>query len=138
MPRVKKSLDVTPKPLSEVKAKATKKKTKEPELKTRNTYNEETTYKLSKMERETLIRISDDEEKWQCYSNIGKDINKMKKQGWTLLKEDYYRDGSICGAWFETPRRCVSFLNVRKREVSPEVKEKMRKRMTVPKVEPSE
>ena len=82
---------------------------------------------MTKEEQETHISI-DAEGFAVIDTSIPKDINKCKKLGYEIIRENQYEDGSICNVIFKVPRRCISFRNIKKRTISEEQKEKMRKR----------
>ena len=82
---------------------------------------------MTKEEQETHISI-DAEGFAVIYTSIPKDINKCKKLGYEIIRENQYEDGSICNVIFKVPRRCISFRNIEKREISDEQREKMRER----------
>lgn len=67
------------------------------------------TSKLSNAEREThyLIDYETDNTVF-ADTTIIKDYTKMKRQGWTLLKEYVYQDGTLVGGCFQAPRNCLS------------------------------
>lgn len=39
---------------------------------------------------------------------IMKDYTRMQKQGWTLVKQYVYQDGTVVGGCFQASRRCLS------------------------------
>lgn len=82
---------------------------------------------MTKEEQETHISI-DAEGFAVIDTSIPKDINKCKKLGYEIIRENQYEDGSICNVIFKVPRRCISFRNIEKRTISEEQKEKMRER----------
>lgn len=84
--------------------------------------------KLTREEMETHISIDNVEGVAIIDTSVPKDINKCKKLGYEIIRENHYGDGSICSAAFRVPRRCVSFRSIEKREVSEEQREKMRER----------
>lgn len=58
-------------------------------------------------ERETIIRR--DADGLHAWSNIPGDIARMKKQGWTLIREDKH------GAAFTAPDRAITIQKAEKR-----------------------
>lgn len=87
--------------------------------------------KLSKYERETHINIDEVDNMWIAESSIQKDINKFKRNGWTIKSETYYGDGKLCSVIFTAPRNCISIRNVNKikRKLSEEEKVEFSERM---------
>ena len=74
---------------------------------------------LSADERETIFNISYAEDDIVYMdTTILKDYNKAVKQGWELVEQYVYEDGSVCGGQFKAPRRCLSIHNIKKRELS--------------------
>ena len=84
--------------------------------------------KLTREEMETHISIDNVEGYAIIDTSIPKDINKCKKMGYEVIRENLHEDGSICNVIFKAPRRCISFRNIEKREISEEQREKMRER----------
>lgn len=87
--------------------------------------------RLSREEWETHISIDAIEECAIIDTSIPKDINKCRKMGYEVIRENTYEDGSICSVVFKVPRRAISFRSPEKREVSEEQRaaaaERMRK-----------
>ena len=65
--------------------------------------------KLTRAEWETHISIDTVEECAIIDTSIPKDINKCKKLGYEVIRENHYEDGSICNVVFKVPRRAISF-----------------------------
>ncbi|WP_312047521.1 hypothetical protein [Anaerotignum sp.] len=82
--------------------------------------------KLTMDEWETHICIDAIEDCAIIDTSIPKDITKCRKQGYEVVQERYYEDGSICGVIFKVPRRCISFRGLQKRTVSNEQRHKAR------------
>ncbi len=74
--------------------------------------------KLTREEWETHISIDAIEETAIVDTSIPKDITKLKKCGWEVVKENKYPDGSICNVIFKAPKRAISFRNISKLEPS--------------------
>lgn len=64
----------------------------------------------SKQEQETIIRR--DADGLHAWSNIPGDIARMKRQGWTLVRQDQY------GAAFTAPDRAITIQRAEKRVMS--------------------
>ena len=64
----------------------------------------------SKQEQETIIRR--DADGLHAWSNIPGDIARMKRQGWTLVRQDQY------GAAFTAPDRAITIQRAEKRILS--------------------
>jgi hypothetical protein len=83
---------------------------------------------LSKEEREThyLIENSNDNEV-EMDTTILKDYNRAVKQGWTMVKQYVYEDGSVAGGVFTAPRRCLSVRSTKERVMSEKQKKNIEK-----------
>ena len=82
--------------------------------------------KLTRAERETHIGIDAIEECAIIDTSIPKDINKCKKLGYEIIKENHYEDGTICSVIFKVPRRCISFRGLQPRVMTEEQKQRAR------------
>lgn len=91
--------------------------------------------KFSQEEMETHISFDLVDRKWNAWSSIKKDIAKMKRQGWELIKTDHYNDGTVCSCTFEAPENALTFRSLKAttkkakktgKPLSEEQKEKMR------------
>ena len=82
--------------------------------------------KLTKEEWETHISIDAVDGIAVIDASIPKDITKLKKLGYPVIRENLYEDGSICNVIFSVPRRCISFRSMEKRNVSEEQRERAR------------
>lgn len=89
-------------------------------MKTKGTVPKEC--KLSNAEMETHISFDLVDRKWNMWTSIKKDMNKAKKQGWTLLKTERYTDGTIYSETYEAPENAITFRNVSKVAEKPERK----------------
>lgn len=69
-----------------------------------------TQYTYLPEERETHHRYDPIEKAWITWSNIPKDIERMKRQGWTLLHEDQY------GAKFTAPPHALKIMPAEKKK----------------------
>ena len=75
--------------------------------------------KLSIEERETFFHISyDDDKTVYMDTTILKDYNRALKQGWELIEQFKYGDGSVLGGRFIAPRRCLTMRNVKKKKLN--------------------
>lgn len=68
--------------------------------------------RIPREERETYYNISDLEPDVLACSSIPKDIRKMKKQGWEVVREDTYEDGTVAEATLKAPKRAISIRAV--------------------------
>lgn len=91
-------------------------------------------YKLTREEKETLYMIDDLTGTCIAESSISKDINKLTKCNWDIIKTQYYSDGTVQSVMFSAPRKYLSIRTVpnenevkKKKEVSEEQIEKMQK-----------
>lgn len=66
------------------------------------------TYKLSRDEHETHLYIDEVDGCWTADTSIQRDINKFRKQGWTIKNEFKYADGTIKAVEFTAPRNAMS------------------------------
>lgn len=78
------------------------------------------TSKLTRIERETHLYLNDEENIWYADSYIPRDINKFKKQGWDMIDESFYPDGTIAYARFKAPSFAISIRKPEKRKMSEE------------------
>ena len=83
---------------------------------------------LSKEEREThyLIENVNDNEV-EMDTTILKDYNRAVKQGWTMVKQYVYEDGTVAGGVFIAPRRCLSVRSTKERVMSERQKQNIEK-----------
>lgn len=85
--------------------------------------------KLSRLERETHICINEAEEYAMIDTAVQKDITKCRKQGYEVVKENFYDDGTICNVIFRAPKRAISFRNLEKMVISEKQREAKRKQI---------
>lgn len=85
--------------------------------------------KLTKEEWETHISIDAVDGIAVIDASIPKDITKLKKLGYPVIRENLYEDGSICNVIFSVPRRCISFRGMEKKVISKEKKKEISERM---------
>ena len=88
--------------------------------------------KLTRAEWETHISIDAVEECAIIDTSIPKDINKCKKLGYEVIRENHYEDGTVCNVIFKMPRRAISFrrmeaVNRQPAPLTEEEKERKRK-----------
>jgi len=69
--------------------------------------------RLKNEEMETHISFDPVTKTWGAWSTIRKDVTKFKKQGWTLIKTEYYTDGKVYSARFEAPENAISIRAVK-------------------------
>lgn len=75
--------------------------------------------RLSSEEKETFFNISyNEDEVVYMDTTILKDYNRALKQGWELIEQFKYSDGTVVGGKFVAPRRCLSMRNVKKKKLS--------------------
>lgn len=65
-------------------------------------------YKFNQYEREVILTTSDGDDCWNAYVASRTWYNKFKKQGWELLKEETYSDGTFKNATFTARKAAVS------------------------------
>jgi len=91
-------------------------------------------YKLTREEKETLYLIDDLTGTCIAESSISKDINKLTKCNWDIIKTQHYSDGNVQSVMFSAPRKYLSVRTVpnknevkKKKEVNEEQIKKMQK-----------
>lgn len=93
--------------------------------------------RLKNEEMETHISFDLVTRQWCAWSTIKKDIAKLKRQGWDLVKTEYYADGTVYSARYEAPENAITFRTLEKakevekpkstrKPMTEEQKEKMR------------
>lgn len=68
--------------------------------------------KLTRAEWETHISIDELEGYAIIDTSIPKDINKCRKLGYEIIKENHYEDGTVCNVIFKAPRKAISFRSM--------------------------
>lgn len=76
--------------------------------------------KLTREERETICITDDASKEWIVDTSSLSMINKLTKAEWECVRKTYYSDGTISGATFKAPKRCISFRNPNKKRVMSE------------------
>lgn len=66
-------------------------------------------------ERETILRYDVLDKKWYAYSSHPAHINRMKKRGWELVREES-EFGSVTAAEFIAPPNAVTFRGIKDTE----------------------
>lgn len=61
-------------------------------------------YRLTPEEREVILVIDDKDRKWKASCSSPTYMRKFERQGWKCTKTEYYRDGSVCTKFYETPQ----------------------------------
>ncbi len=74
--------------------------------------------KLTREEWETHISIDAIEETAVVDTSIPKDITKLKKCGWEVLRENKYPDDTICNVIFKAPRKAITIRDIKTLERS--------------------
>ena len=69
--------------------------------------------KLSQQEMETHISYDLVDKVWVAWSTYKRDITKFKKQGWKLIKTEYYADGTVYSSRFEAPENAISIRAIK-------------------------
>lgn len=88
--------------------------------------------KYTREEYEVILNYDYIAGQWTAWTNIPAYINKFRKQGWSVRREDKYDDGSVCSVTFTAPKPSVSIGKaVRpKRNLSDLQRLELRKRAT--------
>lgn len=84
--------------------------------------------RLTREEQETHITIDTVEEMAIIDTSIPKDINRMKKLGYEVIREMKYEDGGTASVIFRVPRKAISFRNPQRKEMSEAQREALRER----------
>lgn len=84
--------------------------------------------KLTPEEREVVLVMDDKDRKWKASCSSPTYMRKFEKQGWKCVREEYYRDGTVCTKFYEAPCKSISIGRYErpKRVMSDEQKEKMK------------
>lgn len=61
-------------------------------------------YRLTPEEREVILVMDDKDRKWKASCSSPTYMRKFERQGWKCTKTEYYRDGSVCTKFYETPQ----------------------------------
>lgn len=83
--------------------------------------------KFTREEYETILCYDFAEKTWTAYTNIPSAIAKFKEQGWKIIRENYYEDGTVESCRFEAPKSAVTIRKAvrQKRVLSEQHKEKL-------------
>lgn len=84
--------------------------------------------KLNRDEWETHIYLNGIDCTAEISTGVPKDINKCRKLGYEVIRENKYPDGQVYEVVFKVPRRCISFRGLKKITVSEEQRERARAR----------
>lgn len=74
--------------------------------------------KLGVDEKETTLNYDSVNKEWIMDSTVYKHYNKALKQGWKLIRQYVYDDGTVCGMVLTAPDRAVTIRNTVKKQVS--------------------
>lgn len=86
-------------------------------------------YRFCLEEMETHLFRDAIDKCWIAETNIAMDYRRFKKQGWEVVKEEFYEDGSFKSAVFRARYEAIKVGPAKKRELSDEQKEVLRERM---------
>lgn len=64
--------------------------------------------RLTNAEKETVLHISLEDNKWYMDSTIPRDFNKALKQGWEAETVFKYEDGAVAGMILSAPAKAIS------------------------------
>jgi hypothetical protein len=76
--------------------------------------------RLNVEERETTLNYDSINKEWIMDSTVYKHYNKAIKQGWKLIRQYVYDDGTVCGMVLTAPDRAVTIRNTAKKQMSEE------------------
>lgn len=74
--------------------------------------------KLTLEERETILTYDSVDKMWTMDSVIPKQFNKALRQGWKLIRQYVYEDGTVCGMVLTAPERAITIRNTAKKQMS--------------------
>jgi ligand-binding sensor domain-containing protein len=74
--------------------------------------------KLSADEREVHLYYDADTKLWTMDSTVPKYFRKALRQGWTLVRQYVYDDGTVCGMVLTAPEKSVTIRNTTKKQMS--------------------
>lgn len=81
-------------------------------------------YRACIEEQETTLRYDPIDKLWHAWSNITRDVERMKANGWKVKREDAY------GAEFTAPRIAVKLDKAEKRQLTEAQKAALRERLS--------
>lgn len=79
--------------------------------------------RLTREEFETHISMNAVDDTVIIETSIPKDIRKCLNQGYEVIREFRYEDGSICSMTFKAPRRVISLRNLTTMQKEPTEKQ---------------
>jgi hypothetical protein len=74
--------------------------------------------RLTVDERETILNYDSETKMWIMDSTVPKHFRKAIKQGWALIRQYVYEDGTVCGMVLTAPERSVTIRSTIKRQMS--------------------
>lgn len=74
--------------------------------------------KITLEERETILTYDAIDKMWTMDSVIPKQFNKALRQGWKLIRQYVYEDGTVCGMVLTAPERAITIRNTAKKQMS--------------------
>lgn len=76
------------------------------------------TSRLTNEEKETTLAYDNVDKIWIMDSTVSKHFNKAIKQGWHLVRQYVYEDGTICGMTLTASERAITIRNTTKKQMS--------------------
>ena len=74
--------------------------------------------RLTNEEKETILSYDSIDKTWNMYSTVPKHFRKALKQGWSLIKQYVYDDGTVCGMELVAQDRAVTIRSTTKKQMS--------------------
>lgn len=74
--------------------------------------------RLTNEEKETVLSYDSIDKTWNMYSTVPKHFRKALKQGWSLIKQYVYDDGTVCGMELVAQDRAVTIRSTTKKQMS--------------------
>lgn len=86
--------------------------------------------RLTKEERETILRYNEADGYWEVYTAVQAHIRKCDFYGYELTDVDYYEDGTVAGKFYKVPKNAIGFKTPnRKRNLTDEQRITMAERL---------
>lgn len=86
--------------------------------------------RLTKEERETILRYNEADGYWEVYTAVQAHIRKCDSYGYKLTDVDYYEDGTVAGKFYKVPKNAIGFKAPnRKRNLTDEQRIAMAERL---------
>ena len=88
--------------------------------------------RLTKEERETILRYNEADGYWEVYTAVQAHIRKCDSLDYELTDVDYYEDGTVAGKFYKVSKNAIGFKAPnRKRNLTDEQRTAMAERLKV-------